>query len=270
MSHSVENPLKIAGKIAVPGAGILSADPPLESALLVHMMNAVHSALMKILLLLGGTNDPSNAECLADRFTEGMKKEVPGLTVEKIRLREVPIDHFSLKHYDPTTDQGEVMRKIEAVTKEAAGIVIATPIWNFSVPAHLKNVIDRMGSFALDAETRTKGQIKGKPCYFLFTGGAPVPAWKGLMRFTTMHVPEAFRYFGGSIIGRYFEGKCMRGRGKFGCVIDKRPDSLMKVEARGRKFARIASRFHANGEIPLSCRIITRLYLWGQRIIAKF
>lgn len=225
---------------------------------------------MKILLLLGGNNDPSNAECLADRFTEGMKKEVADMTVEKIRLREVSIDHFSLKHYDPATDQGEVMKKIEALANEAAGIVIATPIWNFSVPANLKNAIDRMGSFALDADTRTNGQLGGKPCYFLFTGGAPVPAWKGLMRFTTMHVPEAFRYFGGSIIGRYFEGKCTRGRGKFGCVVDQRPESLKKVEVRGRKFAGIVSRYNATGEIPLSCRIIAKLYFWGQRILAKF
>ena len=103
--------------------------------------------------------------------------------------------------------------------ENASGLVIATPVWNFGVPAHLKNFIDRMGSFALD-ETRSRGTLNGKPFYIIFTGGAPKPAWTGLMKKTTAFVPEALRYFGATYIGHHFEPKCVKGRGKFGLVVD--------------------------------------------------
>lgn len=242
---------------------------------------------MQILVLVAGTNDPSNCNFLADAFIEGIKKgteDTPaperssvrgaadGTEVEitKLRLKHLKIEHFDSRYYQPHCETEDDFCRLQNLVLEADGIVIATPIWNFSVPAHLKNVIDRIGAFALDPETRTRGLLESTPMYFLFTGGAPMPVWKGLMRFTTSHVREAFRYYGASIIGVHFEGRCMAGRGRFGLVVDQRPESLELVRKKGRKFAKVVQRFAATQKLPLSLRVTRAIYTWGQRIVAKF
>lgn len=223
---------------------------------------------MKILFLVAGTNEPSNAEYLAGLFRQGLET-IPGVEIDVIRLRDVPLAHFELPDYACTRQSAEFQR-VRTLMQSANGIVIASPVWNFSVPAHLKNFIDHIGCFALDGETRSKGQLKGVPCYFLFTGGAPKVAWKGLMRFTTMHVPEAMRYFGASPAGCYFEGKCMKGRGKFGFVLDQRPELKEVMQRKGRKFALVTQQFFKTGRLPLSYRIVAAFYQMGQQILATF
>lgn len=223
---------------------------------------------MRILILVAGTSKPSNSEYLADLFAEGMKT-VPGLSIEKVRLKDFSLPHFELQDY-ACARQGPAFDRVRASIETADGIVIASPIWNFSVPAHLKNFLDHIGCFALDAETRSQGQLDGVPCFFLFTGGAPRVAWKGLMRFTTMHVPEAMRYFAASPAGTHFEGKCMEGPGRFGLVLDRRPGVREAMLRKGRKFALVAGHFAENGQLPLSYRLIAKLYHWGQRVLSKF
>ena len=222
---------------------------------------------MNILVIVGGTNESSNAEYLADRFIDGLRES--GVGVEKIRLREIPLEHFHLDHYHGR-EAGRDFPRIQQLMQNANGLVISSPVWNFSVPAHLKNFIDHVGSFALDHYTRTKGQLNGLPCYFLFTGGAPTVAWRGLMRFTTMHLPESLRYFGASIAGVHYEGKCMLGPGKFGLVLDQRPSVQDDMRLRGKAFAELVKRFSQTGILPLRLRIKATLYRWGQRLISKF
>lgn len=224
--------------------------------------------IVRILVLIAGTNDPSNAEYLADLFIDGLRT-IPDVLVEKICLRDITLPHFELQDY-ACGRQGPGFDHIRMLMQSCNGIVIASPVWNFSVPAHLKNVLDHIGCFALDSETRSEGQLKGVPCYFLFTGGAPTVAWKGLMRFTTMHVPEAMRYFGASPAGVHFEGKCMKGRGKFGLVLDQRPELKQMMLKKGHTFALVAQQFQQTGRLPLSYQLIANLYRWGQRILAKF
>ena len=228
----------------------------------------LYSVRVNILILVAGTNEPSNAEYLAELFTVGMKT-IPRIETQTVRLRDIPLAHFELADY-ACTRQGQEFDRVRSLLQSAHGIVIASPVWNFSVPAHLKNFLDHIGCFALDAETRSKGQLQGVPCYFLFTGGAPTVAWKGLMRFTTMHVREAMRYFGASPAGTHFEGKCMKGRGQFGLVLDQRPMLREKMRGKGRKFALLAEHFLTTGRLPLSLRLIAMFYGWGQRILAKF
>lgn len=220
---------------------------------------------MNILVLVAGTNEPSNSNVLADAFIEGVNS-VAETAVTKIRLKDFPLPHFTVDCYDGRCERIPEYMRLRELIQGADGVLIATPIWNFSVPAHLKNAIDWMGCFALDHATKSQGMLGSKPFYFIFTGGAPMAAWKGLMRFTTISVPEGIRYFGGTIAGKYFEGKCMQGRGKFGLVVDTRPESLAAVRLRGTRFAQFVKRFKETGNLPLSKRIIERLYKWGQRI----
>lgn len=227
----------------------------------------VCSRCVRILVLLAGTNAPSNTALLADAFAAEVRKN--NIQTETIRIDDLQLAHFDLQHYDAKTDQGAGFKRLQVAIQQASGVVIATPIWNFSVPAHLKNLIDRMGSFALDAETRSKGTLGGKPFFFIFTGGAPLAAWKGLMRFTTSHVPEGIRYFAGTIAGKYYEPKCLIGRGKFGLVVDKRPESIAAMRKCAARFCAFVEYVNKTGKLPLWNRIVTWGYKKGQRIIAK-
>ena len=84
---------------------------------------------MKILVLVAGTNDPSNSNTLADAFIEGMKA-CPSVDVMKIRLKDLKIDHFTLENYKKVCATNDDFCKIQEHVEGAAGIVIASPVWN--------------------------------------------------------------------------------------------------------------------------------------------
>jgi NAD(P)H-dependent FMN reductase len=231
---------------------------------------------MNILILVAGTNDPSNSNTLADAFMEGVRSFGGDMHLEKIRLKDIELAHFTLQHYDPTYPQEEVFKSLQKKIEEADGILIATPIWNFGVPAHLKNLIDRMGSFGLDRETHSRGTFRGKPFFLIFTGGSPLAAWTGLQRKTTSFLPVGLKYFGASVAGTYYEPRCLprrqagtKGRGVFGLVVHERPGSLACVQEAGCTFAQIVKKFKDTGKLPLEQALLVRIYKIGQMIVKK-
>ncbi len=222
---------------------------------------------LKILVLVAGNNDPSNSAMLADSFVSGAK--ATGAGIKTIRIADLDLAPFELKHYDATTDQGKDYRMLEKAVKEADGLVIATPIWNFSVPGHLKNLIDRMGSFGLDTDSRSIGTLGGKPAYLIYTGGTPMAAWTGLQRRTVSHMSVSLRYFGCVVTGKHYEERCTPGRGKFGLVVDKRPSSLDIVKGKGKKFAKIVAYKAKTGKLPLMQAFLFFAFQTGQKIKKK-
>lgn len=220
---------------------------------------------MKILALVSGTNDPSNSETLTERFLEGVR-DVPGMETEKVLLKNIPLVHFNLRHYDEP-EQNRDMEDLKKMILEADGILISAPVWNFSVPAHLKNLIDRMGSFALD-EKHSLGTLQKKPFYLLYTFGAPGPAW-ALYRRTLSHVWVSLEYFGASVIGTFYEGRCTKGRGIFGLVVDSRPDCLLKARESGKMFAESVKRFAETGKLPFKYRVRAKFVRIAQTIKHK-
>ena len=227
-----------------------------EACILVHV---------EILVLVGGTNDQSNSDTLADCFIEGATSD-PKTQATKIRLRDLSIEHFSMKFYDQTADQGADFSRVKSLIEEADGVLIASPIWNFSVPGHLKNLIDRMGSFCLDGESRSLGMLSSKPFYLLLTGGTPMAAWTGLQRRTVSHLPVSIRYFGATVIGTHYEPRCTKGKGQFGLVVDGRPDSQAAVRAKGKHFAEVVKTFAETGKLPLKERFLVWFFRTGQKI----
>ncbi len=223
---------------------------------------------MRILLLVAGTNDPSNSDYLADRFVEGMST-TGNVEINKIHLKDLHIDHFTLDHYKQETPQGEDYLKVEKALQESSGVVIASPIWNFGVPGHLKNLIDRMGRCCLDIESRSLGMLKGKPFFLLYTGGSPYPAWTGLQRRTVSHLPVSIRYFGGVVIGAHYEGRSTKGKGEFGLVVDQRPDSIAAVKEKGKHFAGIVRTFAETGKLPLRERFLVWVFKTAQKLKRK-
>lgn len=226
--------------------------------------------MTNIVVIVGGTNEPSNSNVMADAFIEGMQR-IDGVTVRKFRLKDMRIEHFTLQYYHPGFKSDDDFPQAEHALRDASAVVFSTPVWNFSVPAHLKNFIDRMGAFALDEATHSKGQLKRRPFALLYTGGAPMIAWKALMYLTTLHMTEAIKYYGGTVIYRHFEPKSLPGRGQFGLVVDKRPASLELMHQKGAAFAKAAKIYAENGSLPLYNRIsyqfFTFLYRVGNRIM---
>ncbi|MDD5751810.1 MAG: NAD(P)H-dependent oxidoreductase, partial [Candidatus Peribacteraceae bacterium] len=226
--------------------------------------DGIARSLVNILVLIAGTNDPSNCALLAEHFAAGMER-IPDSSVTTIRLKDLPLDHFSLQHYAPSAPEEPGFRRLREALKGTHGLVIASPVWNFSVPAHLKNAIDRMGSFGLDSTTRSRGTLNGLPFFLLFTGGAPPAAWTGLMRRTTGHLARSLQYFGASHCGTHYEGRCMAGRGSFGLVVDGRPECLAMMEQNGERFARLVERFARTGRLPLRQSFLRRIILLIQK-----
>lgn len=222
---------------------------------------------MNILIIVGGSSNPSNSEMLADAFAKGA--EEAGAYVGKALLRDKHIDHFTLECYDPKhpqeTDFADLRAKIEA----ADGLVFAAPIWNFGVPGNLKNFIDRCGSFALDHERRMQPKWNDKPFYLIFTGGSPMPAWTGLLRKTTSGIAVGLQYFGGAHAGTHFEPRCTPGKGTFGLVVDKRPESLATVRVKGKAFATLVRQHAENGTLPVMMLLRRKFYAVGQAIQRK-
>ncbi len=219
--------------------------------------------MSRILLLVAGTNEPSNSNVLADSLASGMRT-VLGVSLAKIRLKDLQMAHFGLECYGPHCPVDDLER-IKREMMQADGVVIASPIWNFSVPAHLKNLIDRMGAFGLDSDSHSLGTFQGKPFFLLFTGGTPSAAWP-LMKRTTSHIPVSLQYFGASILGVHFEPRCTLGRGVFGLVVDKRPESLEAVRLKGVKFAKVVQEFQQTGKLPLKHRLIRKFVSIAQRV----
>lgn len=219
-----------------------------------------------IAVIVAGTNEPSNSDTLAQSMIEGMKHVMPSAVITKIRLKDIDIGHFNLACYGSSCPI-DGMTHVEALIKKADGVVIATPIWNFGVPAHLKNLIDRMGGFALDA-SRSLGTLSGKPFFLIFTAGMPKAAWP-FLRKTVSGVGIAIQYFGGSVLGTHFEGGCMPGRGKFGLVVDKRPASLQAAREKGEQFMRSVERFRSTGYLPMRYRLIKKFVRTSQQVKKK-
>jgi multimeric flavodoxin WrbA len=222
---------------------------------------------MNILIIVGGTSNPSNSETLADAFAKGA--EEAGAQVSKVLLRDLTIDHFTIECYDPTYPQEKDFSELRMKIEAADGLVFASPIWNFGVPGNLKNLIDRCGSFALDHERRMKATWNDMPFYLIFTGGSPMSAWTGLLRKTTSGVKIGLQYFGGAHAGTHFEPRCTPGKGAFGLVVDKRPESLAAIHEKGKTFAALVRHHADTGTLPVIMRLKRKFYALGQTIQRK-
>jgi multimeric flavodoxin WrbA len=232
------------------------------SSLVFFMQQETSSTPLKVTVIVGGTNDPSNSDFLANHFIKGL--EEAKVTVTKIRLKDLKIDHFDLKCYDKACTETDEFPAVRKAIMNADGLVFASPVWNFSVPAHLKNVIDRMGSFALD-DTHSVGMMNRKPAFLILTGGIPGVGWPLLKR-TTSHIPAAIEYFGGAVLGTYFEGRCTKGRGIFGLVVDQRPESLKAVQAKGVHFATQVKIWKESGKLPFFYALKLSGLRFGQKM----
>ena len=117
---------------------------------------------MKVIALSSSPSKGRNSDSMLDSFIEGIN-EIKGIEVEKIYLDDIKINHYKYENKNgPTEDEKEFKELTDRIQK-VDGLIIATPTYNFSVPANLKNFIDRIRFFALDFTSKNNlGQPVGK------------------------------------------------------------------------------------------------------------
>jgi FMN-dependent NADH-azoreductase len=152
-----------------------------------------------------------NSDTMLDKFIEGAQK-VEGIEIEKVYLNDIQIDNYTYENGQCPQPHEEEFAKLVDKINVCEGLVIATPTYNFSVPAGLKNFIDRSRCIALDMEKKNwLGQPVGKMgnirAYFLVSGGTPVWAQKLLFfAFPPFWLRSVFLYFGANVIGAFYTG----------------------------------------------------------------
>ncbi len=188
----------------------------------------------QVLALACSPSKGFNSDSMLDVFIDGFKS-VCNKSVEKVYLTDIPFDDYSFDNrFGPTEQENEFRALCEKIQK-AEALVIATPTYNFSVPARLKNLIDRMRFFALDFENKSRlGQPSGRlghlRVYFVVSGGTPLWAQKLLFfTFPPFWLRGIFLYFGSHCLGAIYSGnpKAFEDR-----------KVLKSCFTRGKKFAR--------------------------------
>ena len=166
---------------------------------------------MKIIALSCSPSRGRNSDTMLDNFILGVKS-VGGVEIEKIYLSDINIDTYTHENSRGPASHEEKFAELVEKIQNANGFVIATPTYNFSVPAHLKNFIDRLRFVALDLENRNRiGQPVGKlgylKTYFLVSGGTP--AWAEIIlffAFPAFWLRGVFLYFGAQVMGATYTG----------------------------------------------------------------
>lgn len=112
--------------------------------------------MKKVLILSGSPRKGGNSDILCDQFAKGAQEA--GNKVEKIRVADKKIGYCRACYYcrdhagecAVKDDMAEVLRKMI----EADVIVLASPVYFYSIDAQLKAVIDRTVARWLEVENK--------------------------------------------------------------------------------------------------------------------
>lgn len=165
----------------------------------------------KIIALSCSPSKKRNSDTMLDSFIEGVST-VHGIEIEKIYLEDIDIERFNFENRLGPTDSEVDFANLTQKIKSSEALVIATPTYNFSVPAHLKNFVDRIRFFALDMEKRNLmnqpvGLLGDLKTYFIVSGGTPSWAQKILFfAFPPFWLRGIFLYYGAHVLGAFYTG----------------------------------------------------------------
>ncbi|MEN9921280.1 MAG: hypothetical protein RLZZ517_258 [Candidatus Parcubacteria bacterium] len=165
----------------------------------------------KVIALSCSPSKGRNSDHMLDAFIEGVRLN-KNITVKKIYLQDIFIEHYSYENRLGPTEKEIEFEKLTQAIKNSQGLVLATPTYNFSVPAQLKNFIDRMRFFTLDFDHRNTigqpiGMLRYLKTYFLVSGGTPHWAQRILFfAFPPFWLRAVFLYYGSVVYGALYSG----------------------------------------------------------------
>jgi multimeric flavodoxin WrbA len=169
--------------------------------------------IKKIIAISSSPSKGRNSDTMLDHFVSGVENYGNDLIeIEKFYLDDIYFDHYDYGNRLGPTEKESDFRELALKMNDAEGIIIATPTYNFSVPASLKNLVDRIRFIALDLE---KENILGQPVgnfkkhrfFFLVTGGTPKYAQKILFfLYPAFWLRIVFMYYGSYKMNSYYSG----------------------------------------------------------------
>lgn len=116
----------------------------------------------KILILSGSPRKGGNSDCLCDEFARGAQEA--GHTVEKIRVAEQHIGFcracYACKESGVCVQKDDMARVLQKMI-DADVLVLASPVYFYSIDAQLKAVIDRTVARWLE--------VRDKEFYYIVT-----------------------------------------------------------------------------------------------------
>ncbi|MBI5411711.1 NAD(P)H-dependent oxidoreductase [Candidatus Peregrinibacteria bacterium] len=194
---------------------------------------------MKTLLAISSApNRDSNSTTLLEEFCRGA--ETAGVHVERVHLYDLHLPYFDYENRkaEPADNvANRDIKKMEEFLINSHGLVIAAPVWNFSVPAILKNFLDRISYigrvFKHKKSMHKQPNLTQLHCYYIFTFGVP---WYGWLfdSLAYYHTTLTLWYCGGKNHGLLKASDCGNGSTN---VVKNRPKLLHKAYKKGRWFA---------------------------------
>ncbi len=174
-------------------------------------------SIKKILAWAASPSKGFNSDSMLDAFLSGVA-EVPGVEAEKMYLIDLKIDYYTFANRIPDPTKEPMMTDLAEKVVSVDGIVVATPCFNFNVPAPLKNILDRLSYKALDYKKmnwlqQPTGQLHNLHNFYLVSCGTPwwllhLVTWS---LFPIFWLRAVFWYFGahswGGIYGAGLTGK---------------------------------------------------------------
>lgn len=187
----------------------------------------------KIIVLLSSPNRNGNSALAVDWLLQGVDQGK--YQTEKIFLYDLKVPYLTNDNFLPVDDADNDIRELADQIESARIIVISSPIWNFSLPSALKNVIDRLlfsGRVWSEKKKRTVSAWQGKTFYLVFTGGAPWyiswPNYLGIFQLIF-----TLRYYGARTKFVRYIGNCGNGQSR---VIDNRSRLRRSLLWCGRRY----------------------------------
>ncbi len=127
----------------------------------------------KVLVLQGSPKEDGNTNFLLERFIEGLE----GAGVDLFIIQPYKLDIKGCKDCEKCDTEEQCVIKddmipiYELISKSSA-IVVATPIFFYSLPSELKAVIDRCQIFYTKGKRDSKKERRLKPGYFFAIGAS--------------------------------------------------------------------------------------------------
>lgn len=166
--------------------------------------------MIKVTAIIGSPEEKGNSETLLKTFLKGMEQD--HVEAKIYDLKQLDIAYHCHQCKTPLEPESE-FKKLVADIETSQLLIIATPTYNFSVPARLKNLVDRLGFMALDYQNLNRfkqpsGKLGYLKTYFIVTGGTP--NWiKTLLfpLFPDFWLQVVFWYYGAKRGGSQYAGE---------------------------------------------------------------
>ena len=158
---------------------------------------------LKLTILKASPSHGWNSDSMLEAFLEGIDSVEGDMTYTTYPVASLVCDHHCFDNRRGAQDHEPDLKRLLEDIESSQGLVIATPTYNFNVPAGLKNAIDRLStSIALDYQKinflkQPTGKLNYLRNFYLVSGGTPKITQTFLFAlFPPFWLSVIFYYFG--------------------------------------------------------------------------